>query len=77
MLAQTWFRSEPGGKMQNFKYAKFAEALVLVHGCRAKTEAAVQAAICERAGDTKMVESWQVILEYLRSTDLREKSKAA
>lgn len=63
--------------MQDFRIAEFAEALVLVHGCRAKTEAAVQAAICDRAGDTKMVESWEKLLKYLRSTDFRETTKAA
>jgi hypothetical protein len=63
--------------METFRYVEFAEALVLVHGSRAKAEAALQAAICERAGDTKMVETWGRVLACLTAARPPEYSRAA
>jgi hypothetical protein len=63
--------------MEKFKYAEFAEALVLVHGSRARSEAVMQAAICERAGDRKMVESWLRVMTHLQSPQLQETMRAA
>ncbi len=57
--------------METFRAAEFAEALVFVHGTRAKTEAVLHAAICERAGDAKMVESWRQVLACLQQAPPR------
>ena len=47
--------------MMNSGHARFAEALVFVHGDRAEGEAAMHASLCEKSGDTKTAATWRQV----------------
>jgi hypothetical protein len=51
----------------NQGFSHFAEALVLVHGTRAETEAARHAQLCERSGDTDTAETWRIVQRAVRN----------
>ena len=53
--------------MMNHGHTQVAEALVFVHGPRAEAEAARQAIVCEKTGDTESAENWRRIEESLRT----------
>lgn len=53
--------------MMNKGLNLFAEALVFVHGCRAETEAARHAALCENSGDAETAETWRKLQTSVRT----------
>jgi hypothetical protein len=58
-------------EMMNQGLNLFAEALVFVHGCRAETEAARHAALCEKSGDTETADTWRKLQSSVRTLNLK------
>ncbi len=63
--------------MKKSNYDAIAEALEFVHGTKAMSEAVKHAELCETAGDSHMVNSWQKVAEQLKSPKDREYLNAA
>jgi hypothetical protein len=59
-------QSAEEAEMMNSGHAQLAEALVFVHGLGAEAEAAMQANLCEKTGDTEIAETWREIQRAVR-----------